>query len=119
MNLAYPFHIASDGLAATAGDAGHVEQMIEQLLFTMPGERVNRPDFGAPVAQFVFGGASDETAAAVQFMVQGALQQWLGDAIQVQDVQVAAGDAALVVTVRYLLRATGQVRVAQVQRKAG
>jgi phage baseplate assembly protein W len=116
VNIAFPFHIASDGLVAAAADADHVEQMIEQLLFTLPGERVNRPDFGAPVAQFVFRGASDETAAALQFMVQGALQQWLGDVIQVQDVQVTVDDSALVVTVRYLLRANQTVQVARFQR---
>jgi phage baseplate assembly protein W len=115
VNIAYPFHLASDGLVAAAADPDHVEQMIEQLLFTQPGERVNRPDFGAPVARFVFRGGSDETAAAVQFMVQGALQQWLGDVIQVQDVQVTVDDSALVVTVRYLMRATQQVRVATFQ----
>jgi uncharacterized protein len=68
------------------------------------------------VAQFVFHGASDETAAALQFMVQGALQQWLGDVIQVQDVQVTFDDAALVVTVRYLMRASQVVQVARFQR---
>jgi phage baseplate assembly protein W len=116
VNIAYPFHLGSDGLVAAVSDAEHVEQMIEQLLFTLPGERVNRPDFGAPVAQFVFRRASDETAAAIQFMVQGALQQWLGDVIEVQEVQVNVDESALVVTIRYLMRANQQVRVARFRR---
>ncbi len=116
MNLAYPFSIGNDGLAATAGDPDHIEQLIEQLLFTMPGERVNRPDFGAPVAQFVFRGNNDETAAAIQFMLQGALQQWLGDLIQVQEVVVESDEAALVITVTYVVRATRQVQTATFSR---
>ena len=52
--------------------------MIEQVLFTMPGERVNRPDFGSGVMQLVFAPASDEMATAAEFLVRGNLQQWLG-----------------------------------------
>ncbi len=116
MHIAYPFHIASDGVAANAGDAGHIRQMIEQLLFTLPGERVNRPDFGTPVRQLVFKPGSDEMATAAQFMIQGALQRWLGDVIQVQTVQVTTEDSTLTVTIVYTIRGTQQSQVAQFSR---
>ena len=116
MHITYPFRIASDGLAASSGQKDHIEQLIEELLFTMPGERVNRPDFGTPIEQLVFRSASDELATAAQFMIQGALQQWLGEIIQVQAVQVTTDDSTLAVTIQYMIRETQQTQVAQFSR---
>jgi len=87
--------------------------MIEQLLFTTPGERVNRPDFGTGLMQLVFAPNSDELAAATQFLVQGALQQWLGELIQVDAVQVQNDDSTLRVVVQYTVRRTQEQQVAQ------
>ena len=39
-----------------------MRDMIEQVLFTAPGERVNRPDFGCGLLQMVFGPNSSELA---------------------------------------------------------
>ena len=116
MHIAYPFRIANDGLAADASQKDHVEQLIEELLFTMPGERVNRPDFGTPIDQLVFRSASDELATAAQFMIQGALQQWLGEIIQVQAVQVTTDESTLTVTIQYVIRETQQAQIAQFSR---
>jgi Baseplate wedge protein gp25 len=62
--------------------------MIEQILFTDLGERVNRPTFGSGINQLVFAPNSNELAAATQLLVQGALQQWLADLIHVESVAV-------------------------------
>ncbi len=116
MHIAYPFRIASDGGAANAGNADHIEQMIEQLLFTVPGERVNLPDFGTPVMQLVFRPGSDELATAAKFMIQGALQQYLGDVIQVQAVQVNTDDSTVSVKIAYTIKSTQQTQVAEFSR---
>ena len=113
MHIAYPLSINSEGLIATVGDDQHIEQLIEQLLFTLPGERVNLPDFGTPITQLVFSPGSQELATATQFLIQGALQQWLGDLIQVQAVQVVNVDATLNVTIYYVVKRTNQQQVAQ------
>jgi phage baseplate assembly protein W len=113
MHIAYPFAITRGGLIATVNYERHIEQLIEQLLFTMPGERVNLPDFGTPVAQLVFNPNSEELVAATQFLIQGALQQWLGQLIQVQAVQVTTEDTTLSVAVSYIIRQTQQQRVSQ------
>jgi Bacteriophage baseplate protein W len=114
--IAYPLHVDSRGRVADAGHDEHIRQMIEQVLFTMPGERVNRPDFGTGVMQLVFAPNSAELITAAQFLVQGALQQWLGDLIQVEAVQVENEDATLQVTVQYLVRRTQQRQVASFER---
>lgn len=101
--IAYPFHFDVSGRTADRDEDTHVRDLIEQVLFTVPGERVNRPDFGSGLMQLVFAPNSSELAAATQFLVQGALQQWLGDIIQVQSVQVEADETSLKVSVQYVI----------------
>jgi phage baseplate assembly protein W len=116
MNIDFPLSFDGRGRTAQADDDAHIRDLIEQVLFTSPGERVNRPDFGSGLMQLVFAPNSDELAAATQFLVQGALQQWLGDLIQVDAVQVESEDATLRVNVQYTVRRTGQQQVAQFAR---
>lgn len=112
----YPLHFDGRGRTAQAEHDKHIRDLIEQVLFTSPGERVNRPDFGSGLMQLVFAPNSDELATATQFMVQGALQQWLGDLIQVEAVQVESEEATLKVTVQYIVRRNQQRQVAQFTR---
>ena len=116
MQVDYPLHFDGRGRTADATEADHVRDLIEQVLFTAPGERVNRPTFGSGVARLVFAPQGDALAAAAQLAVQGALQQWLGDLIQVEAVQVEAEDATLRVSVQYVLRRTQQRQAAQFTR---
>ena len=104
MQVAYPYRIDGRGRTAVTGEEQHVRDMIEQILFTVPGERVNRPAFGSGLLQLVFAPNSQALAATLQASVQGSLQQWLGDAIEVGDVDISAEDSALRVTVSYRLR---------------
>jgi phage baseplate assembly protein W len=92
MNIDFPLKFDNRGRTALTDDEAHVRDMIEQVLFTSPGERVNRPDFGSGLMQLVFAPNSTELAATTQLLVQGALQQWLGDLIQVHSVQVEGED---------------------------
>jgi uncharacterized protein len=104
MNLAFPYAFDSTGHTAQATSvARHVEDMIELILFTSPGERVNRPTFGSGTAQLVFAPNSDVLAAAQQQAIQSGLQQYLSDLIRVNSVTVEANDATLQVTVVYTL----------------
>jgi phage baseplate assembly protein W len=117
MHIDYPFHFDSRGRTAQTGQDDHIRDLIQQVLFTSPGERVNRPDFGSGLIQLVFAPASDELATATQFTVQGALQQWLGDLIQVEDVQVESEESTLQVTVQYVIRRNQQRQLAQFTRE--
>lgn len=116
MNLDYPFHFDGRGRTAATDDDDHVRDLIEQVLFTAPGERVNRPTFGSGLLQLVFAPNSDALAAATQMSVQSALQQWLGDLIVVQSVEVGNRDSRLEVTVQYVVRRTQQAQTAQFTR---
>ncbi len=115
---AFPFHFDPHGRTATSDDAAWVRGLIEQVLFTTPGERLNRPTFGCGLLQAVFAPNSDALAAATDLSVQSALQQWLGDLILVEAVSVRHVDATLEVTVQYAHRRNQERQVAQFSRAA-
>ena len=108
MNIAYPIRFDKSGRTAQSSDTQHISDMIEQLLFTNPGERVNQPDFGSGLMQLVFAPNSPELAAALQFTMQAALQRWLGDLIQVQALTVTSLDSRLDIDIQYVIRSTNQ-----------
>lgn len=111
MNVNFPFHF--DGSGRTADPiADYLRQLVEQVLFTSPGERVNLPDFGSGLLQMIFAPTSPEIAAATQFAVQGALQKWMSGLIKVQSVTATSVESTLTVTVAYAPLNTG---VSQVQ----
>ena len=111
MNIDFPLSFNAKGRTATIDDADHIREMIEELLFTSPGERVNQPDFGSGLLQMVFAPNSTELAAALQFTTQAAIQRYLGDLIDLQDLSVTAQDATLSVIVKYVIRSTQQQQV--------
>jgi len=111
MNVNFPYQF--DGRGRTLDPlADYLRQLVEQVLFTSPGERVNLPDFGSGLLQLPFAPNSPEMAAATQFSVQGALQKWLSGYIKVQSVVATADEGTLTVTVTYAPLSTG---VSQVQ----
>jgi phage baseplate assembly protein W len=119
LQLDFPWHFDARGRTATVDDDEHLRDMIEQLLFTSPGERVNRPDFGSGVLELVFAPNSPELAAALQFTMRAALQRWLGDVLEVQDLEVTSDDASLRIDVAYLARGSAELRSASFTRGAG
>jgi phage baseplate assembly protein W len=110
LDVAFPFAVDGRGRTAADGYDDHVHDMIELLLFTRPGERVMRPDFGCGLADLVFAPNSPELAATVQISIQAALQRWLGDVIDIVGLEVRSEDSVLTISVAYLVRATGSQR---------
>src|SRR5215831_7382870 len=118
MNIDFPLHIDGRGRTAATDDHDHIRDMIEELLFTSPGERVNNPDVGSGLLQMVFAPNSTELAAALQFTTQAALQRYLGDLIDLQQLDVDAQEATLSVTVKYVIRRTQQTQTTTFVRSA-
>ena len=111
MNIAFPYQFDGRGRTREAAMADYVNQLVEQVLFTSPGERVNLPDFGSGLLQLPFAPNSLEMAAATQFAVQGALQKWLSSYIKVQSVTASAQESTLTVTVAYALLSSDVTQV--------
>jgi len=114
--LDYPFRFDGRGRTAQAGADDHVRDLVEQLLFTTPGERVNHPTFGSGVLGLVFAPGGDALAAATQLVVQGALHQWLSEVITVGTVEVGMQDSTLTVTVSYTPVGSREQRVTSISR---
>ena len=110
--IAFPYSFDSRGQTASRDEAQHIRDMLEQLIFTNPGERVNRPDFGSGLMQLMFAPNSPELAATLQFTLQAAIGRWLGDLIEVRELQLSAQDATLAVNIRYLIRKSGSIESA-------
>lgn len=108
--LAFPFHVGDRGRTADPTELDHVRDLVEQLVFTAPGERVMRPTLGSGLMRLVHEPARGELAAATQMLVQGALQQWLADVVEVQAVDVVSEESLVLVTVRYRIRRSGELR---------
>ena len=100
--LGFPYGFSRLGRTRVPDDETRVRELVEMLLFTRPGERVMRPELGTPLAGLVFEGMNDALAAALQTSIHAALQQWLGDLLEVREVRVESEDAALVVEVAYV-----------------
>ena len=118
MNIDFPFHCDGRGRTSATDYDDHIRDMIEQLIFTNPGERVNRPDFGSGLMQLVYAPNSPELAATLEFALQAALQRWLGDLIELQELEVTSEDATLRVVVQYVVRRTGEPRTETIERSS-
>lgn len=114
--IAFPYRIDARGRTAETTRPAHIRDMIELVLFTAPGERVMRPDFGANLLASVFAPASPESAAALRVLVQAALQDHLRDAIEVQDLTVTSQDSTIIVQLAYAIIETGEQVVDEFER---
>jgi uncharacterized protein len=108
MNIDFPLHVDQRGRTVVTGGDDHIRDMIEQVLFTGPGQRVNRPNFGSGLLQLVFAPNSAELATALESTIASALQQWLGEVIELETVKVTGEDATIRVVVQYTVRRSGQ-----------
>jgi len=111
ITIDYPFRFDGAGHVERSNPDDHVRDLIYQVLFTSPGERVNRPDFGCGLRQLVFMPNGDALATATRFIVQGSLERWLSGIIQVLFVEIDVVEETLTVRVGYIRKDTGERRV--------
>ena len=111
-NLTFPFHVGPLGQPRTSGRGANIRQQLEQVLFTIPGERVGRPDFGAGIQRFVFEKLSAELLAATEYQLTSTLRDHMQDVIVVEGVRLTAEDSTLFVDILYSLRDTGEEQAA-------
>jgi len=117
LSIKYPFAINSGlGTMAEENDfPAHVRQMILQVLFTSPGERINRPDFGCGIKRMVFSPNSDVTASLAQITIIQALNTWMGTLINVGEVKVDAIEEKLLIHISYSLKAMSEPQYLNVE----
>jgi len=116
--ITFPWSFDASGGTHRSDLEPHVREMIEQLLFTDPGERVNRPDLGSGVRRLVFSPNSPEVASALQFVIQAGLERWLGDVLRVEALDVRSEDATLVIDLSYMVLASGESKTVRFERSS-
>ncbi|MBN8992433.1 MAG: GPW/gp25 family protein [Rhizobiales bacterium] len=116
MQIAFPYVFDTSHVTRLANEPVHVRQMLEQLLFTMPGERVNRPDFGCGIQRMVFAPQSTEVVATLQALVESEIHRWMGDVMSLRKLEVSAEDATLRVLVEFQLPRDNIVRAERFER---
>lgn len=111
--LKYPFSIdAGGGRAAEETDyEAYIRQLIRQVLLTAPGERINRPDFGAGIRRMVFAPNNPAAASMIQTLILQAMDKWLATVIRTEEVAVAVENEKLLITLHYLVIQRGERRV--------
>ncbi|SAL04857.1 Gene 25-like lysozyme [Caballeronia calidae] len=114
--MAFPF-APRHGRTLTRDDDGHVRDMLELVLFTAPGERVNQPDFGCGLNRLLFAGAAPELAGALDMSMRGAIQRWLGDVLAIQELSVEVSESTVTLELTYSLRASGKNGSARFERR--
>jgi len=108
--LDFPLTLDERGRSAVTDADDHIRDMIHLVLFTAPGERVNRPEFGCGVKQLVFAPLSDALTAATEQLIHGALIRWLDPVISLEKVFTTANEATLEIKISYVRRETGERR---------
>lgn len=102
---------ASGRTASMVGDA-KVRQFLETFLFTIPGERVNRPTYGAGTMQLLFHGVT-QVEQTLRQRIEGNLTQEMMDLIDIQGVDTQTVDSMVRFTVRYRLRTATETDIQQ------
>jgi len=115
-SITYPYQWDGTGRTAVALTNDHIEQMIEQILFTSPGERVNRPTFGCGLLQMPFDPNDAQLQQTMEFLIRGSLSQWLGTLIDTQSIAVSRNDNVFSVNVTYVVRLTKRAQSATFER---
>jgi hypothetical protein len=106
--LAFPFRVGAAGPAVSRG-ADHVRAQIEQVLFTTPGERVFRSEFGAGVKTLTFEPNNQPLWEVTRRRILAALTAALRGEIQPSglDVSVEGTGERIQVVVSYQLASVG------------
>jgi phage baseplate assembly protein W len=116
--LDYPFGVGGNGIPTTTTADDHLRDLILQVLFTAPGERVNLPEFGVGVHRLVFEPNSDALRSSVEFLIGTNLQLWLGDRLDVEQVRVTSEpgfEETVTIEIFYTVKTTRESQRLQVQ----
>jgi len=111
MYFNFPFKIDDNGKTSVTNEDRHIRNLIEQILFTSLGERVNRPNFGSGLSQVIFEPNSDILAISIDTLIHSSLNLWLDNLITVESVSVEKKESTLEVTVKYTIRKNQRTNV--------
>lgn len=106
--LTFPYQIDTAGHTATSDLAEYVEALVRLVLETSPGERVNRPTFGAGLENMLFEGLNSALAAAAETLIRGKIVQFLGDVLTIDTLTTQASGESLTISLTYTINASAE-----------
>jgi Bacteriophage baseplate protein W len=110
--IAFPLRI--DRLGGLALSSGHtdIEEAIDVILGTAPGERPMRPEFGCGVHNYVFDTIDPYTLGRIDYEIRAALDRWEPriDVVDVQPDLSRQAEGVLLLEITYSIRATNDIR---------
>ena len=99
------FDIGTHGrIGLPESESDHIRDMMVSLLLTSKGERVNMPQFGCGLRELLFLGNNSRIAALVKITVSGSIENYLGDFVIVDDVDVQHRDELLLIKIDYTVK---------------
>ncbi len=110
--LAFPLQVDRRGGIALAREETDIEQAIELILATAPGERPMRPEFGCGVHEFVFDSIDAATVGKMELAIRDALDRWEPRvAVQTVEFDLSGVDRGLLmIDIGYRIRVTNTLR---------
>jgi hypothetical protein len=99
--LSFPPFLGPDTGLATLDQVNSVRAMLEQILFTEPGERVNRPTFGVGVGGAVFEPNSPFLETRIRIALEENVYDHLGLRVRIAHVGVDRDEAELHIRIRF------------------
>ncbi|MDN3522555.1 GPW/gp25 family protein [Halomonas ramblicola] len=115
LSFGFPFTVDPGGRVEASGGDEMLRGKILQVLFTAPGERLHRPDFGCGLFNLVFEPNDAVLAAATEFTVNQALLRWLSEEIVVDGVAIRHEGESVIVEIAYTRRADRQSQAVRVR----
>ena len=90
------------GRTATTTDLRiRVRSLLEAVLFTAPGERVNRPEFGSGIRDMLFDSNSEALETASDFLIRAEIQRHLSDVVVLDALEVTRNEGELRISLSY------------------
>ena len=117
INVGFPFELDNRGYINSPDHETHIRQLMELVLFTSPGERVNRPDFGCGLLELLFADAADPESVVSAYEIEGQLSRWLGEYVDIESLDLVPIDSMLQIRITYRLKQDDQLRVAVFERR--
>ncbi len=100
----FPLQPGHDGRSATVERDRWIRDLLEAFLFTNPGERINRPEFGSGLIAMVFRGNHAALSDALDANVRASIEQYFSHLLDLEELKIEQHDALLEIEVVYRTR---------------
>jgi uncharacterized protein len=106
--MSFPLRVTELGAVALSTRREVVREQLEQLLLTVPGERVNRPDFGCGIQRLIFDGTDPLALATAEYIISTSVRRYMRELVTLDAVRVTVEDSTVLVDILYTLVGTGE-----------